>query len=121
MRNPGLVPFFDPECAVRRFALSLLCIVAVAGLARAAEYVVVAYDRETKILTMKSGDAEIAAKLTTATKVKVLDADGKVLEKLGRVETLEKLLASARDAKGRKLEATIADGIVTEVVIRPAK
>jgi hypothetical protein len=90
-----------------------------AGLVVAAEYTIVSYDKDKKVVTLKDKDGkEVTGKLTDKTKITRIDKDGNKVE--GKLENLEKMLSSDK-AAGRKLEATIEGGSITEVTTKGGK
>jgi hypothetical protein len=103
---------------MRKLLLSLACTAFMAGLVLAAEYTVVSYDKDKKVVTLKEGDKEVTGKLTDKTKVVRIDKDGNKTE--GKLEGIEKMLSSDK-AKGRKLEAKIEDGVITEITTKGKK
>ena len=103
---------------MRKLLLSVVCLAFMAGFVIAAEYTIVSYDKDKKVVTLKSGDKEVTGKLTDKTKVVRIDKDGNKTE--GKLEGIEKML-SGEKAKGRKLEATIEDGVITEITTKGKK
>src|SRR5687768_274399 len=103
---------------MRKLLLSLVCMAFMAGFVLAAEYTIVSYDKDKKVVTLKDGDKEVTGKLTDDTKVVIIDKDGN--KKEGKLENVEKMVSSDK-AKGRKLKATIKDGTITEVEITRKK
>ena len=98
---------------MRKLLLALVCMMFMAGLVVAAEYTIVSY--KDKTLTVKdNGGKEHTAKITDDTKVYYLKGDEKIE---GKLRVVEKYL-SGEKAAGRKLEATIKDGVVTEVIMK---
>jgi len=101
---------------MRKLLLSLACMAFMAGLVVATEYTIVSYDKDKKVVTLKDKDGkEVTGKLTDKTKVVAVDKDGNKTE--GKVEGIEKMLGGEK-AKGRKFEATIADGAITEITTK---
>ena len=103
---------------MRKLLLSFACMACMAGLVFAAEYTIVSYDKDKKVVTLKDGDKEVTGKLTDKTKVTRVDKDGVKTE--GKLESVEKRLSSDK-AKGGKLEAKIEDGVITEITIKGKK
>jgi hypothetical protein len=104
---------------MRKLLLSLVCMLFLAGLVVATEYTIVSYDKDTKTVTLKDKDSkEVKGKLTDKTKVTRIDKDGNKTE--GKLEGVEKMLSSDK-AAGRKLEATIEDGKITEITTKGKK
>lgn len=104
---------------MRKLLLSLVCTAFMAGLVFAAEYTIVSYDKDKKVVTLKDKDGkEVTGKLSDKTKVVRIDKDGNKTE--GKLEGIEKMLGGEK-AKGRKLEATIADGDITEITTKGKK
>lgn len=106
---------------MRKLLLSLVCMAFMAGLVVAAEYTIVSYDKDKKVVTLKDkDDKEVTGKLTDKTKVVRIDKDGNKTE--GKLEGIEKAWEKAGDKlKGRKLEATIAEGVITEITTKGKK
>ncbi|MDB5311000.1 MAG: hypothetical protein JWO38_5202 [Gemmataceae bacterium] len=103
---------------MRKLLLSVVCMFGMAGLVIAADYTIVSFDKDKKVVTLKDADGkEVTGKLTDATKVYRLKGDEKVE---GKLENLEKMLSSDK-AVGRKIEATIKDGSITEIVTKGGK
>jgi hypothetical protein len=105
---------------MRKLLLSLVCMAFMAGLVFAGQmYTIVSYDKDTKTVTLKDKDSkEVKGKLTDKTKVTRIDKDGNKTE--GKLEGVEKMLSSDK-APGRKLEATIEDGKITEITTKGKK
>jgi len=104
---------------MRKLLLSLATFLFMAGLVVAAEYTIVSYDKDTKTVTLKDKDSkEVKGTLTDKTKVTRIDKDGNKTE--GKLEGVEKMLSSDK-AAGRKLEATIEDGKITEITTKGKK
>jgi len=103
---------------MRKLLLSLSCLAFMAGIVVAADYTVVSYDKEKKVLTVKDKDGkEVTGKLTDKTKVMMMKKDEKVE---GKVETLEKMWSSDK-AVGKKVELTIEKGEITDVLVGKKK
>jgi len=104
---------------MRKLLLSLACMAFMAGLAFAAEYTIVSYDKDKKVLTVKDkDDKEVKATATDKTKVTIIDKDGN--KKEGKLEDVEKRWSSDK-AVGKKAELTIEDGKITEVTVKSKK
>ncbi len=102
---------------MRKLLLSLSCFVFMAGLVAAAEYTVVSYDKEKKVLTAKDKDGkEVTGKLTDKTKVTILKGDEKIE---GKVEDVEKRWGG--DKAPKTVDVTIKDGEITEVTVKGKK
>ena len=84
---------------MRKLLLSLVCMAFMTGLVIAADYTIVSYDKDKKVVTLK-------------------DKDGNKSE--GKLEGVEKRLSSDK-AVGGKLDATIVDGVITEVTTKKKK
>ena len=99
---------------MRKMLLSLGCMLFVAGLVVADQYTIVSYDKDTKTATLKDkAGKEVTGKLTEKTKVYNVDKEGN--KKEGKVGGLEKGWSSPK-AAGRKVEVTIVNGEITEVI-----
>src|SRR5437016_11272999 len=73
---------------MRKLLLSLACMLFMAGLVIAAEYTIVSYDKDKKVLTVTDKDGkEVTGKLTDATKAYRIDKDGNKVD--GKVEGIE--------------------------------
>ncbi len=104
---------------MRKLLLSLVCMGCMAGLVLAAEYTIVSYDKETKVLVVKDKDGkEVKATATDKTKVTMTDKEGN--KKEGKLEDVEKRWGSDK-AVGKKAELTIEDGKITEVTVKGKK
>lgn len=104
---------------MRKLLLSLVCMGCMAGLVLAAEYTIVSYDKETKVLVVKDKDGkEVKATATDKTKVTMTDKEGN--KKEGKLEDVEKRWSSDK-AVGKKAELTIEDGKITEVTVKGKK
>lgn len=103
---------------MRKLLLSLVCMAFMAGFVIAAEYTIVSYDKDKKVVTLKDKDGkEVTGKLTDKTKVTRIDKDGTKTE--GKLESIEKAWEKAGDKlAGRKIEATISEGNVTEITTK---
>src|SRR5262245_60204530 len=105
---------------MRKLIFALLAFAFMSGSALAVEYTILAYDKDKKVLTLQAGAKEASGKLTDATKVKKVDKDGKESE--GNLKGVEKLLANKDFKKGTfKIDAKIADGVITEIVVKAKK
>jgi hypothetical protein len=85
------------------------------------EYTIGSYDKDTKTLTFKDKDGkEVKGKITDDTKVYRFDKDGNKQE--GKVDQLIAGLEKAGDKlAGRKVDATIKDGKITEYTSKGGK
>ncbi|HXD84885.1 MAG TPA: hypothetical protein VN641_00215 [Urbifossiella sp.] len=106
---------------MRKLLLSLVCMAFMAGIVIAAEsYTFISYDKDKKEVTLKDkGGKEVTAKLTDDTKVYSVDKDGN--KKEGKLSGLEKRLSSPKASGKMKLEATIVDHKITEVITKGGK
>jgi hypothetical protein len=76
---------------MRKLLLSFAAMVSMASLVFAANVTVSKYDKDTKSVTVKDGDAEKTYKFSDSVKVTIIDKDGKETE--GKFEDLEKRLS----------------------------
>jgi hypothetical protein len=98
--------------------LSLVCLLFMGGLVVAAQYTIASYDKDKKVVHLKDADGkEVTGKLTDSTKV-WMNKKGEKAE--GKMENLEKMLSSDKSV-GRKVEATIKDGEVSEITVGGGK
>jgi hypothetical protein len=104
---------------MRKLLLSLVCAAFMTGLTLAAEYTIVAYDKEKKVLTVKDSDGkEVKATATDKTKVTIVDKDGN--KKEGKLEDIEKRWSSDKSV-GKKADLTIEGDKITEVTVKGRK
>ena len=61
---------------MRKLLLALGCVLILSGLATAVEVTLLKFDKDTKEVTVKEGDAQIVYKITDATKFVAADAAG---------------------------------------------
>lgn len=104
---------------MRKFLLSLACMAFMTGLVLAAEYTIVSYDKEKKVVTLKDKDGkEVTGKLSDKTKVVRIDKDGNKTE--GKLASIEKMLGNEK-FKNKKLEATLEGEDVLEITSKSKK
>jgi hypothetical protein len=104
---------------MRKLLLSLVCMAFMAGLVVAAQYTIVSYDKDKKVVTLKDKKGkEVTGKITDKTKAYRIDKDGNKVD--AKIEGIEKRLSSDK-AVGSKLEATIEDGVITEITSKGKK
>jgi hypothetical protein len=104
---------------MRKLLLSLVCMAFMAGLVVAAQYTIVSYDKDKKVVTLKDKKGkEVTGKITDKTKAYRIDKDGNKVD--AKIEGIEKRLGSDK-AVGSKLEATIEDGVITEITSKGKK
>jgi len=114
---PGREMISDPTIGVltmRKFLLSLSCLLLLAGVTYAADAVFVKFDSEKKELTVKEGDKDNVYKITDKTKVSIVDKDGNATA--GELKLLEK----AKSGK-TKIEILTDKDIVTEIKMKKKK
>ena len=106
---------------MRKLLSALAGLLFMAGVVIADEYTIGSYDKDTKTLTLKDKDGkEVKGKITDDTKVYRIDKDGNKQE--GKVEQLTAGLEKAGDkVAGRKVDATIKDGKITEYTSKGGK
>jgi hypothetical protein len=105
------------EFTMRKLLLSLVCTLLIAGLVVAAEYTVTAY--KDKVVTFKDkDDKEVTGKITDDTKIYRYKGDEKIEAKL---DALEKTLGNEKLMGKLKVEATIKDGVITEITTKGGK
>ena len=61
---------------MRKLLLALGCVLILSGLAAAVEVTLLKFDKDTKEVTVKEGDAQVVYKITDATKFVAADAAG---------------------------------------------
>ncbi|MDB5307879.1 MAG: hypothetical protein JWO38_2081 [Gemmataceae bacterium] len=104
---------------MRKLLLSVVCLLLMSGLVLATEYTILAYDKEKKVIALKDkGGNEVAGRLTEKTKVTRIKKDGSKAE--GDVTRVEKML-SGEDVAGKKIEATVEKGEITEITTKGGK
>jgi hypothetical protein len=104
---------------MRKLLLSLVCMAFMTGLVVAAQYTIVSYDKDKKVVTLKDKKGkEVTGKITDKTKAYRIDKDGNKVD--AKIEGIEKRLSSDK-AVGSKLEATIEDGVITEITSKGKK
>jgi len=102
---------------MRKFVMSLVMMLFMAGLVYAVEVTVVKYNADKKEVTVKEGDKESTYKITDSTKVSFTDKDGNTKE--GKLENLTKRLENLDKAKRKvTLDITTKDGEITEVKMK---
>lgn len=99
---------------MRKFLLSLACVLFLAGITFAVEAVFVKFDGEKKELTVKEGDKDKTYKITDKTKVSIVDKDGNAKE------AELKVLSKAKEGK-TKLDLTTDKDTVTEIKMKMKK
>src|SRR4051794_18167102 len=99
-----------------RTLLALGCLVLAAGLVPAGEVLLLKYNKDTRELTVKEGDAEKTYKLGDKARVTWTDKAGNVTEV--KPEYVEKLLTSDKAAGKAKLDITTDKGTVTEIRLK---
>jgi len=105
---------------MRKFVMSLVMVLFMAGLVCAVEVTVLKYNADKKEVTVKQGDDEKVYKITDSTKVSVVDKDGNAKD--GKLTTLTKRLENLDKAKGKlKLDITTDKDTITEVKMKGGK
>ncbi|HEY2910633.1 MAG TPA: hypothetical protein VGI99_10330 [Gemmataceae bacterium] len=107
---------------MRKLLLSLVCMAFMAGIVIAAEtYTFLSYDKEARKIKLKDkNDKEVTASINDDTKVYSVDKNGEN-KKEGKLAGLEKRLSSSKGSGKMKLDVTIVDGKVTEVITKGGK
>ncbi len=100
---------------MRKMLLSLCAFFFMAGVALAADVVLVKYNKDTKEVTVKEGDKESTYKLTDSTKYVYTTKDG---DKEAKFENVEKLLSSEKAAGKAKMSITTDKGTITEIKLK---
>ncbi len=103
---------------MRKFVLAAIATVFTVGLALAADVVFVKYDKDTSKLTVKEGDKESTYTVTDATKVIVVDKDGKETE--GKIENAKKAFDKMKEGKS-KFSVTVDKEKITEIKMKGKK
>src|SRR6478672_8539619 len=99
---------------MRKFVMSLVMVLFMAGLVCAVEVTVLKYNADKKEVTVKEGEKENTYKITDDTKVVFVDKDGNTKD--GKLSTLTKRLENLDKAKGKvKLDITTDKDTITEV------
>ena len=102
-----------------KLPLSLACLLLMAGLALSNEYTIISYDKGRKVLILKDkAGKEMECQLSERTKVTRVKKDGTKIEE--DVTRREKMLSSG-DAAGKKIDATVEKGQVTEITAKRGK
>ena len=105
---------------MRKFVMSLVMVLFMAGLVCAVEVTVLKYNADKKEVTVKEGEKEHTYKITDDTKVVFVDKDGNTKD--GKLTTLTKRLENLDKAKGKvKLDITTDKDTITEVKMMARK
>jgi hypothetical protein len=105
---------------MRKFVMSLVMMLFMAGLVCAVEATLVKGDADKKEVTVKEGDKETTYKYTDKLKVTlIVDKDGNTKE--GKLSDFERRFKGKGKGKGKggaKLDITVKDDTITEVKFR---
>ena len=104
---------------MRKLLLSVISVLVMAGLVVAAEVTLVKFDKETKEVTVKDGDAEKVYKITDKTKFSAVDKDGNSKELT--YDDAVKGLGNPKAAGRLKFDVTVKDGSITEAKLKARK
>src|SRR6476620_9157588 len=119
MRSRHARPTILENADMRKFVMSLVMVLFMAGLVCAVEATLVKGDAEKKEVTVKEGDKETTYKYTDKLKVSlIIDKDGNTKE--GTVADFEKRFKAGKGGKGKgkggaKLDITVDKDTLTEV------
>ncbi len=98
---------------MRKLLTALCCLFLMAGVVVAAEVTLVKYDKDTKELTVKEGDAEKTYKVNDKSKFIAVDKKTGTSKDLPYDKALKGLLNPNAEGK-LKFEITVKDGILVE-------
>ena len=104
---------------MRKFVMSLVMVLFMAGLVYATEVLVVSANVDKKEVTVKDGDKEVTYKYTD--KIKVTLLVGKDDTKEGTVEDFERRIKGKGGKGGNKIDIEVKDGTITEAKFRDRK
>lgn len=105
---------------MRKFVMSLVMVLFMAGLVCAVEVTVLKYNADKKEVTVKEGEKEHTYKITDDTKVVFVDKDGNTKD--GKLTALTKRLENLDKAKGKvRLNITTDKDTITEVKMTARK
>ncbi len=103
---------------MRKMLLAACALLLMTGLAAAVEVTLLKFDKETKEVTVKEGDAEKVYKITDATKFVGVDKDGNTRDMT--YDDAVKGLGSQKAEGALKFDVTAKDGEIT-LAKMPAK
>jgi hypothetical protein len=102
---------------MRKFVMSLVMVLFMAGLVYATEVLVVSANVDKKEVTVKDGDKEATYKYTDSIKVTlVVDKDGNTKD--GKLADFERRIKGKGGKGGNKIDITVKDGTITEAKFR---
>jgi hypothetical protein len=104
---------------MRKFVMSLVMVLFMAGLVCAVEVTVLKYNADKKEVTVKQGDDEKVYKITDSTKVSVVDKDGNAKD--AKLTTLTKRLENEKSLGKMKMDITTDKDTITEVKMKGGK
>ena len=104
---------------MRKFVMSLVMLLFMAGLVCAVEVTVLKYNADKKEVTVKEAGAEKVYKITDSTKVSVVDKDGNAKD--GKLTTLTKRLENEKSLGKMKMDITTDKDTITEVKLKGGK
>jgi hypothetical protein len=103
---------------MRRLVLAFICVLGMAGLLAAADVTLLKFDKETKEVTVKEGEAQKVYKITDATKFFGVDPDGNAKEM--SYDDAVKGLGNAKSEGALKFAVTVKNDEIVEAKM-PAK
>ena len=104
---------------MRKFLLALASMLLITGLVAAAEVTLLKFDKETKEVTVKEGDAEKVYRITDATKFFGVDPDGNA--RAMTYDDAVKGLGSPKSEGALKFNVTVKDDEIVEAKFRAKK
>ena len=103
---------------MRKLVLASVCLLAMSGLAAAVEVTLLKFDKDTKEVTVKEGDAKTVYRITDATKFVAVDKDGNA--RAMTYDDAVKGLGSAKAEGALKFNVTVKGSELVEAKL-PAK
>jgi hypothetical protein len=107
------------RATMRKFVMSLVMVLFLAGLVFAVEVTVLKYDSTKKEVTVMEGEKEKTYTISDDTKVSVVDKDGNAKE--AKLTTLTKRLENEKSLGKMKMDITVKGKEITEVKIKGGK
>jgi hypothetical protein len=104
---------------MRKFVMSLVMVLFMAGLVYATEVLVVSANVDKKEVTVKDGDKEVTYKYNDKTKVTLLV--GKEDTKEGTLQDFERRIKGKGGKGGNRIDITVKDDTITEAKIRAGR
>jgi hypothetical protein len=104
---------------MRKFVMSMVMVLFMAGLVCAVEVTVLKYNADKKEVTVKQGGDEKVYKLSDSIKVSVVDKDGNAKD--AKLTTLTKRLENEKSLGKMKMDITTDKDTITEVKMKGGK